>query len=125
MKEVRVGGGTRSQHFVVCNNSEAALRDEQVRANLVTYLESQIEGSDEWSRSRRDELVGKLRTTPALFRLLRRIGDGKLRVDKAAIAREARLDGKWLLRTSTTRSRRRTSPSPTSNSSKSNGDDAT
>ena len=47
---------------------------------------SQIEGSDEWSRPRRDELASKLRTTPALFRLLRRIGDGKLRIDKAAIA---------------------------------------
>jgi hypothetical protein len=100
VKEVRVGAGARSQRFVVCYNPEAALRDEQVRANLVAHLESEIAGSDGWTRSRRDELAGKLRTTPALWRLVRRIGDGRLRVDRAAVAREAKLDGKWLLRTS-------------------------
>jgi len=100
VKEVRVGEGARSQRFVLCHNPEAALRDSQVRANLVAYLESQIKGSDDWTRSRRDELAGKLRTTPGLWRLVRRIGDGKFRIDRAAIAKEAKLDGKWLLRTS-------------------------
>ena len=100
VKEVYVGDGERRQRFVVCHNPEAAERDRQVRANLVAYVESQIEGSDGWTKSRRDELAGKLRTTPALWRLVRRLADGRFRIDKAAIAREARLDGKWLLRTS-------------------------
>ena len=100
VKEVRVGDGARSQRFVVCHNPESAERDRQVRANLVAYLESEIAGSDDWPKSRRDELAGKLRTTPALWRLVRRISDGRFRIDKAAIAREAKLDGKWLLRTS-------------------------
>lgn len=100
VKEVIVGNGARQQRFVVCHNPEAEQRDRQVRANLVAYLESQIEGTDEWTKSRRDELAGKLRTTPALWRLARRTGDGKFRIDRAAIAREAKLDGKWLLRTS-------------------------
>jgi hypothetical protein len=100
VKEVRVGEGAREQRFVVCFNPEAEERDQQVRANLVAYLETQIEGSDEWSKSRRDELAGRLRTTPALWRLVRRLDDGRFRIDKAAIAREAKLDGKWLLRTS-------------------------
>ena len=100
VKEVRVGEGAREQRFVVCHNPEAATRDQQVRANLVAYLETQIEGSDEWTKSKRDELAGRLRTTPALWRLVRRLGDGRFRIDKAAIANEAKLDGKWLLRTS-------------------------
>jgi hypothetical protein len=100
VKEVRVREGAREQRFVVCFNPEAARRDEQVRANLVAYLEAQIEGSDEWTKSKRDELAGRLRTTPALWRLVRRLRDGEFRVDKAAIAAEAKLDGKWLLRTS-------------------------
>jgi hypothetical protein len=100
VKEVRVGEGARGQRFVVCHNPEAATRDQQVRANLVAYLETQIEGSDEWTKSKRDELAGRLRTTPALWRLVRRLGDGRFRIDKAAIANEAKLDGKWLLRTS-------------------------
>jgi hypothetical protein len=100
VKEVRVGEGARSQRFVVCFNPEAEERDQQVRANLVAYLETQIDGTDEWSNSKRDELAGRLRTTPALWRLVRRLGDGRFRIDQAAIAREAKLDGKWLLRTS-------------------------
>ncbi|MDA8184425.1 MAG: IS1634 family transposase [Actinomycetota bacterium] len=100
VKEVVVGDGERRQRFVVCFNPEGAARDQQVRANLVAYLETQIAGTDEWSASRRDELAGRLRTTPALWRLVRRLQDGRFRIDKAAIARETKLDGKWLLRTS-------------------------
>lgn len=100
VKEVRLGEGVRAQRFVVCSNPEAAERDRQVRANLVAYLEERIAGSDSWSQRRRDELVGELRRTPALARLLRRTPRGLLRIDQAAIEREERLDGKWLLRTS-------------------------
>ena len=97
---MRIGDGARAQRFVVAHNPEAAARDRQVRENLSAYLGGQIAGSDGWPRSRRDELVGALRTRPALYRLLRRTKEGKLRLDRAAVARDARLDGKWLLRTS-------------------------
>jgi len=100
VKEVRLGDGARAQRFVVCHNPEVAARDRRVRENLVAYLRHKIEGTDAWERRRRDELVGELRTTPALYRLLRRTPDGLLRVDKAAIATEERFDGKFLLRTS-------------------------
>jgi hypothetical protein len=100
VKEVRIGTGVRSPRFVVVHNPEAAERDARVRANLARYLEEQIAGSDDWPQRRRDELVGRLRTTPGLFRLLRRTKAGLLRLDRAAASREARLDGKWLLRTS-------------------------
>ena len=81
----------------MAHNPEAAERDRQVRANLIAYLEGQIAGSDAWPHARRDELVGALRTHPALYRLLRRTGEGKLRLDRAAVARDARLDGKCCL----------------------------
>ena len=100
VKEVRVGDGARAQRFVVCVNPEAKARDQIVRSNLVAYLERRIAGSDEWSKERRDELVGELRGTPGLARFCRRTKDHRLRVDKAAIARDAHFDGKWLIRTS-------------------------
>ncbi len=100
MKEVRVGEGARTQRFVVCVNPEEKVRDEIVRGNLVAYLEKRIAGSDEWSKQRRDELVGELRATPGLARFLRRTKDHKLRIDKKAINDDARFDGKWLIRTS-------------------------
>ena len=98
VKEVRVGDGARAERFRVCVNPEARRRDEIVRANLVAYLERRIEGSDAWSKQRRDELVGELRQTPGVYRFLRRTKDHKLRVDKAAIDRDAHFDGKWLIR---------------------------
>ena len=100
VKEVRLGEGLRDARFVVVHNPEAATRDRCVRAQLVAYLTEQIAGTDEWTQARRDELVGTLRTRPGLYRFLRRSGRGLLRIDQAAIKREARLDGKWLLRTS-------------------------
>lgn len=100
VKEVRLGKGLRDARFVVVHNPEAAARDVRVRESLTAYLEERIAGSDAWPQRRRDELVGTLRTTPALARLLRRTGQGLLRLDRGAAAREAKLDGKWLLRTS-------------------------
>ena len=92
--------GMRAQRFVVCHNPEQATRDAAVRQRLVCHLEGLIAGSDAWSDRRRDELVGSLRTKPGLRRYLRRTAGGLLRVDAAAVKREAHLDGKWLLRTS-------------------------
>jgi len=94
--------GARAQRFVVCHNPEQAERDAAVRQQLVTHLEALIAGSDGWSDRRRDELVGSLKTKPGLRRYLRRTPAGLLRVDAAAVKREAHLDGKWLLRTSDT-----------------------
>ncbi|PZS34440.1 MAG: IS1634 family transposase [Pseudonocardiales bacterium] len=105
VKEVTVaaGGdttGARAQRFVVCHNPEAAQRDEAVRQRLVEHLSGLITGSDAWTARRRDELVGSLKAKPGLRRYLRRTNTGLLRIDKAGIAGEKHLDGKWLLRTS-------------------------
>jgi hypothetical protein len=106
VKEVRVapGGGdqdgVRAERFVVCHNPDAAVRDEAVRQRLIEHLGGLIDGSDTWPKTKRDELVGSLRNKPGLRRLLRRTTTGLLRIDRAAAAREAHYDGKWLLRTS-------------------------
>jgi len=108
IKEVHVapGGdgngdeGARTQRFVVCHNPQQAERDAQVRANLVDHLTGLIDGSDDWTARRRDELVGSLKNKPGLRRYLRRTTGGLLRIDAAAIKTEQHLDGKWLLRTS-------------------------
>jgi hypothetical protein len=106
VKEVWVspGGGAddgaRTERFVVCHHPEAAARDHAVRDRLIEHLNGLIDGSDTWSKTRRDELVGSLKTRPGLRRYLRRTTTGLLRIDHSAAAREAHLDGKWLLRTS-------------------------
>jgi hypothetical protein len=92
--------GARTQRFVVCHNPEQAERDAAVRDRLVAHLQGLIDGSDDWTARRRDELVGSLKTKPGLRRYLRRTPAGLLRVDAATVKRESHLDGKWLLRTS-------------------------
>jgi len=99
VKEVRVDDSVMRDRFVICHNPERAAHDAAVRSNIVTELSSRIAGSDEMSAARRSELYGELGTEAAFKRYLRRTKSGKLRVDKAAIAREAHLDGKFLLRT--------------------------
>ena len=106
VKEIRVapGGGNnegaRAERFVVCHNPDAAQRDAAVRERLIEHLCGLIDGSDAWSKRKRDEFVGSLKGKPGLRRLLRRTKTGLLRIDRAAAAREAHYDGKWLLRTS-------------------------
>jgi Transposase DDE domain len=102
VKEVWVpakDAGQRAERFTICHNPEQADRDRAVRERLIAHLQQLIDGSDAWTRGKRDELVGSLKDKPGLRRLLRRTRTGLLRVDRAAAAREARLDGKWLLRT--------------------------
>jgi Transposase DDE domain len=102
VKEVWVparDAGARAERFVVCHNPEQAWRDRLIRGRLAAHLEGLIDGSDTWPQRRRDELAGSLNDKPGLRRFLRRTPRGLLRLDKTAIAREAGLDGKWLLRT--------------------------
>jgi Transposase DDE domain len=102
VKEVWVpakDAGQRAERFTICHNPGQADRDRAVRERLIAHLQQLIDGSDAWTRGKRDELVGSLKDKPGLRRLLRRTRTGLLRADRAAAAREARLDGKWLLRT--------------------------
>jgi hypothetical protein len=96
VKEVVAG----DDRFVICHNPEEAIRDQAVRERLLRQLEEALAGSDELSPTKRAELLGKLKTKPGLSRLLRVTAGGLLRVDRAAVAREAHLAGKFLLRSS-------------------------
>ena len=102
VKEVWVpakDAGERAERFTICHNPGQAERDRLVRERLIAHLEQLIDGSDAWTPGKRDELIGSLKDKPALRRLVRRTKTGRLRADRSAAAREARLDGKWLLRT--------------------------
>jgi len=97
VKEVRISEGER---FVVCHNPQGAERDAAVRERLLARLGEMIEGSDKLSVTKRAELRGVISTKPGLARFLRVTPGGLLRVDEAAIRAEAKLDGKYLLRSS-------------------------
>jgi len=103
VKEVHLGDGDR---FIIAYNPEAATRDAAVRADLVARLEGMIADTDGWTADRRAQGVvvgcgcgGVISTKPGLNRYLRTTPTGLLRLDAGAITAEAKLDGKYLLRT--------------------------
>jgi hypothetical protein len=100
VKQVRIDDGTNRDRFVICHNPERAQRDRVVREQIVTRLQQEIAAADRLAPSKRSELYGALSTKPAYKRFLRKTKTGKLRIDRSAVARETKLDGKFLLRTS-------------------------
>jgi transposase len=85
---------------VICHNPERAERDQVVREQILQRLQQEIATADRLALSKRAELYGAPATKPAYKRFLRKTKTGKLRIDRSAVAREAKLDGKFLLRTS-------------------------
>jgi hypothetical protein len=100
VKQVRIDEGTYRDRFVICHNPERADRDRLVREQILDRLRQEIHAADALAPSKRSELYGQLSTKPAHKRFLRKTKTGKLRIDRAAVARETKLDGKFLLRTS-------------------------
>jgi transposase len=98
VKEVVVDDGVMRDRFVVCHNPDQATRDATVRDQLLARLTETIADTDRLDPQERVAVAARL---PAgLRRFLRTTPGGKLRIDRSAVAAEAKLDGKFLLRTS-------------------------
>jgi hypothetical protein len=67
---------------------------------VIDKLESMIAGTDRLTPTKRAEVRGVISTKPGLNRILRVTPGGLLRVDAAKVTADAKLDGKYLLRTS-------------------------
>ena len=97
VKEVKI---SEHERFVVCHTPDAADRGAAIREQMLTRLRELIDDTDRLSAGRRAELRGVISTKPGLNRYMCVTGGGLLRIDAAAVASEAKLDGKYLLRTS-------------------------
>ena len=105
--EARRGGRRHRQarsamrdRFVICRNPDEAARDAAIRGQILEQLRAAIAGSDDRSPAEREELACRLCGKPTYRRFLRTTAGGLLRIDRAAVTADARLDGKFLLRTS-------------------------
>ena len=98
VKEVVVGDGERRRRYVVCFNPEEATRQQTHRETLLDLLQAELAAldkapADPGHSKRACELVASHR----FGRYLRQRPRGGLRLDRAAVAREAKLDGKWVV----------------------------
>ena len=100
VKEVVLDEGVMRDRFVVCRNPAEATRDAAIRERLLGGLEAAISGSDDLAPAAREKLACDLSGKPTNRRFLRVTKAGLLRIDRAAVAADAKLDGKFLLRTS-------------------------
>jgi hypothetical protein len=114
VKEVRLGEDDQ-RRFIVCHNPAEADRDRARRDDTIARLEAELERIDAARArlakakpgARRDRETAAhskvecaLRDHPTLGRYLRQLKNGRLRIDRAKVTAEARLDGKYLLSTS-------------------------
>jgi len=108
VKEVRVGEGDAAVRYLVCHNPAEAERDRARLQQRLARIEAELARLAEQRRrakttaEREAHLRGEcaLRDHPTLSRYLRQTSSGRLQVDRARIAAEERLDGKYLLTTS-------------------------
>jgi transposase len=108
VKEVRVGDGDAAVRYVVCNNPAEAERDrarrqqrlERIEAELARLAEQRQRATTKAEREAHLRGECALREHPTLSRYLRQTKSGQLALDRARIAAEERLDGKYLLTSS-------------------------
>jgi hypothetical protein len=114
VKEVRLPGDEQ-RRFIICHNPDEATRATARRDELLVRLEAELARIDTARARTAARKPGKrrdaedvahtkaecaLRDHPTLGRYLRQLNSGRLRIDRAAVAAEERLDGKYLLSTS-------------------------
>jgi transposase len=106
VKEVRVGEGDATRRFIVCHNPEEEAKDRARRERALERISSELERIERLRA--RSGKAGQahlraecaLRDHPSWSRYLRQTPSGRLRLDSAVVAAEAKLDGKFLLETS-------------------------
>ena len=100
LKEVQVGEGTKRRRYVVVYNPEQAHRDRARRERILARLEQELEALGDLRGKRHTKAVCALRAHPAMGRYLKELKGGGLRIDRAKVRAEERLDGKYLLSSS-------------------------
>ncbi len=98
VKETVLSEGGRSVRYLLCRDEARARHDARTREQILERLERELathKGATERHTKKSCELMSK----SGYPRYLRELKDGGLRIDRTAIAAEARLDGKSVLMT--------------------------
>ena len=100
VKEVVIGDGERRRRYAVCHNPAEELRQKRHREHLLELLEAELATlkapkPGEGHSKRTCDLV----TSERFGKYLRRTPGGRLEIDRAAVKREERMDGKWVVTT--------------------------
>lgn len=100
VKEILVGEGEARQRYILVRNPKRAERDRRQRQELLEQLQEQLKGLGELKGPPHSRACCALLSHPAYRRYLKLDRQGRPYIDRHQVAEEARLDGKYLLRTS-------------------------
>jgi len=100
-KEVVVGkGSVAARRFVVVHNPEEAKRDAHKREETIGEITRRLSELGDLTGKEHTKTACALRSHRTFGRYLRQAKGGKLEIDRGKLAREAKLDGKYLISTS-------------------------
>lgn len=97
VKEVWIGEGLGRRRFVVCFNPAEAERDKHTREKWLARIDREFEAIAGMSGPKRHKAICCLSKHRSMGRYVRILASGKPAIDRAAVAAEVRLDGKYLL----------------------------
>lgn len=95
VKEVVVGDGERRRRYILCHNPKQAARQKAHREQVVAELEAKL--SRHRDRSSARKWTAQLRASHRYGRYLRVGKRGEVLLDRSAIRRAGKQDGKWVL----------------------------
>ncbi len=96
-KEVILGDGERRKRYILCYNPKEAKRQQEHRQVIVGLLEAELDSHRDQSATAQWAI--ELLASSRFKRYLRITKGNKIRIDRAAIRKAAKYDGKWVIET--------------------------
>ena len=96
-KEVIVGDGERRKRYILCYNPKEAKRQQKHRQMTVELLEDELQRHRDQSATAQWAI--ELLASRRFKRYLRVLKSGQVRIDRAAIRKAEKYDGKWVIET--------------------------
>jgi len=100
VKEVFAGEGTGRRRYVIAYNPEQAEVDRINREKTLDRLRCEIDAINNPKRKKSSKAQCNVLLNKSMGRYVKELKSGKLKIDKAKVKQEEKLDGKYLLSTS-------------------------
>ncbi len=98
VKEVYAGTGERRRRYVVCHNPDEAAREQAHRGRLLELVRAELAALD-GQQADHPKRACELMASRRFGRYLRMDAQGRLNIDTAKVAAEAKYDGKFVVTT--------------------------
>jgi hypothetical protein len=99
-KEAVIGNGERRKRYAVVKNEKVAVKDHLTRERHLKAIAEELAKTGAMEKKEHTKAICALASHRTYKRYLKTRADGTLAIDKRKVAAEAKLDGKYLIKTS-------------------------